>query len=114
MKFCSPFDTALAQSDFPAIYVLNAEGEWKISEQITRDAWTRNAPRGEEPTHLLVRDRSTGLVSWLYLTDRSLLQAHPRLQVRAADSEEEARAFIESLGPACCDPEPWPECSSEG
>ncbi len=105
MTWCSPFDALMAASGPPAIFLRTPEGDWRLEADLTRDGWERLRRRTEpltpkrEPTHVLVRDRATGFVSWFYVTGVDLLLDHPRLDVRVCSSEEEAAALHGELGP---------------
>jgi hypothetical protein len=108
MEFCSPFDEELARSGPAAIFVLNTSGQWRLGPDLTRDGRGRHPePPALDPAFALFRDRTTGLVTWFYVTARALLEGHPRGDARFYPTEEEARAALAAIGPMPVDPEPW-------
>lgn len=105
MNFCSPFDRDMAASGPPAVFVRSPEQEWRVEPDLSRDGWERLGRREEplvpqrSPAHVLVRDRATGFVSWLYVTSTDLLLDHPRLDHRVYDDADTAGLALEALGP---------------
>ncbi len=110
MNFCSPFDRDMAEQGPPALFLRSPELEWRLDADLSRDGWERLRQRSEpqtprrQPAHVLVRDRSTGIVSWFYVTSTDLLEGHPRLDHRVYPSEESAGQAFADLGPV-----PWAE-----
>ena len=98
MRFSSPFDAALAESGPPAVFARNHDGEWKLSENLSRDAWGRAPSPPRDPGFALFRDRETGFVSLLYVTARALVAEHPRADSRFLDDEPAALAALAALG----------------
>ena len=106
--FCSPFDAELAQNGPGAVFMPDHHGELRFDVDRTRDAWER-AP-GPHPhgwTWVLLRDRATGFVNLALVTAPSLMQAHPRADVRHYPDETAARAAREGFGRPPVSAEPW-------
>ncbi len=104
MRFCSPFDRDMAADGPPAVFVRSPEHEWRLEADLSRDGWERLGRRDDplvpvrRPSHVLVRDRATGFVSWFYVTSLDLLLDHPRLEHQPYDSEEACAAVHDRLG----------------
>lgn len=104
MNFCSPFDRDMAALGPPAVFVRSPELEWRLEADLSRDGWERLGRRDEplvpvrRPSHVLVRDRDTGFVSWFYVTSLDLLLDHPRLDHRAYETADACGAAHAALG----------------
>lgn len=106
--FCSPFDEALASQGPAAVFLPDPEGALRFDARWTRDAWGRaEGPHAHGLTWLLLRDRGTGFVTLALVTSPTLITEHPRLEVRAFSTREDAEAERATYGwPPMC-PEPW-------
>lgn len=108
MEFCSPFDEALAAHGPAAVFLRDHKETWRFVADWTRDAWGRSeGPHVHGWTWLLLRDRGTGFVTLALVTSPTLITEHPRLDVRAYASHEEAEAARQALGPVAVAEEGW-------
>lgn len=99
MRFCSPFDEALARSGPAAVFLPDRDGELRFDADWTRDAWERApGPHDTAWVWLLLRDRDTGFVNLLLVTSPTLIERHPRADVRAYPSAEAAIAARAAIG----------------
>ena len=98
MEFASTFDAALAAGGPTGVFARNHDGEWKLSENLTRDAWGRAPDAPRDPAFVLFRDRDTGFVSLFFVTARALVLDHPRADVRFVDSQADALTALAALG----------------
>lgn len=98
MSFCSPFDEAMARQGPAAVFVRTHEGDWMLSDALSRDLATRNGTVSRDVAHVLFRDDATGLVSWWFVTGRDLLADHPRGQVIASGDHATVSARFAALG----------------
>jgi len=98
MVFCSAFDERMAHDGPPALFVRTHDGDWMLSDSLSRDLTTRAGLVSRDVAHVLFRDEATGLVSWWFVTGRDLLAAHPRGQVIAAGASAEIATAYAALG----------------
>lgn len=106
--FCSPFDEALAQQGPAAIFQLDREGLLRFETTWTRDCWGRApGPHAHGWTWLLARDRDSGFVQLILATSPTLLEQHPRQDLRVLPSREAAVEALAALGAPPIRPEPW-------
>jgi hypothetical protein len=106
--FASGWDEACALAGPPAVFLLSREGALKLEVGWTRDAWSRRpGPHAFAWTWTLCRDRATGYVVLALATSPSLLQDHPRMDVRVYADEADARDALAALGAVPSDPSPW-------
>ena len=98
MSFCSPFDEAMAREGPAAVFVRTHDGDWMLSDALSRDLATRAGSVSRDVAHVLFRDGATGLVSWWFVTGRDLLRDHPRGAVLAAGGHDEIAERFEALG----------------
>lgn len=97
--FCSAFDESLAATGPAAIFLPDEEGLWRFDPSWTRDAWGRAAgPHPHGIVYAALRDRRNGFAFVAMVSSKSLLTAHPRLDVRLFDSLDDARGFVSSFG----------------
>lgn len=105
-EFCSPFDEALAHHGPAGVFLPDPEGAWRFQPNWTRDAWGRaEGPHTQGWVWTLLRDTDSGFVLLALVTSPTLLTEHPRLQVRACASREEAESTRAALG--------WPPLAGE-
>lgn len=99
MEFCSPFDEALAHQGPPGVFLRDHKDTWRFVADWTRDAWGR-APGPHEHgwRFLLMRDHATRFVTLALVTSPTLIEEHPRADVRAYATLEEAEAARAELG----------------
>ena len=108
MQFATAFDEALAQSGPPAVFLPDREGLLRFDADWTRDCWERvEGPMAAGWTWVLLRDRATRFVNLLLVTAPALLAAHPRADVRAYTSFDEAAAALAAFGRPPLAGEPW-------
>ncbi len=108
MDFCSPFDEQLALHGPPGVFLRDSDGVWRFQPTWTRDLWGRSpGPHEHGLTYVLARDEASGFVMLLLVTSPTLLQEHPRLQLRPFDSLEAATAAHRALGDPAVVPTPW-------
>lgn len=106
--FCSPFDEALAQAGPAAVFLPDPEGSLRFHASWTRDAWGRApGPHVVGWSWQLFRDKGNGFVQLALVTSPTLIQEHPRLDVRAYATREEAVAAREVFGSPPLANEPW-------
>ena len=99
VKFCSPFDEGVARGGPPAVFLPDEAGIWRLAVEWTQDAWLRSpGPHRSGWRYLLVRDRGTGFVQLALATAPDLLDAHPRGDVRAYDTLDEAMTARSTFG----------------
>ena len=99
MGFCNAFDERLSTTGPAAVFLRDHEGMWRFDASWTRDAWERNpGPHALDPRWVHVRDYDTGFVVCVLVTSPTLLPAHPRGEVRAYTSQEEAFTALEAIG----------------
>ncbi len=103
MRFCNPFDEALAHAGPPAVFLPDPDGYWRFDASWTRDAWQRLDPEAPRPApgawrYVLLRDRATGFVQLALATGPALLGAHPRADVRPFETLEAAEAARGAFG----------------
>ncbi len=90
------------------MFLPNREGAWKLEVGWTRDAWSRKpGPHAFAPTWTLCRDRATGYVVLALVTSPTLLEDHPRMDVRVYPDLETARVARAALGAVPVDRSPW-------
>lgn len=107
MQFCSPFDEALARTGPGAAFLFDPEGMLRFDANWTRTAWTSPGADSVGWTWVLVRDRGSGSVALVLLTDGALLATHPRGDVRRFADLDAALAARDAYGrPPVCR-EPW-------
>lgn len=93
--FASAFDLALARQGPAAVFLPDREGAWRFDADWTRDCWGRApGPHGPDWRFVLVRDAATGFVNLVMVSAATLLDAHPRADVRAFPDEAAARAAL--------------------
>ncbi len=108
MEFANPFDEQLALHGPPAIFLFARDGLLRFDETWTRDAYGRaEGPHERRPVWALLRDQGTGFVMMVYSTAASLLEDHPRLQVRMYDTRDVAEHARASFGEPPLSDEPW-------
>lgn len=108
MRFCSPFDEGVAWRGPAAVFLPDEEGVWRLAVEWTQDAWLRRpGPHDGRWRFVLVRDRGTGFVQLALATAADLLDAHPRGDVRAYDTLEQASAARAAFGRPPIAPEAW-------
>lgn len=108
MGFCNAFDEHLSTAGPAAIFLRDHEGLYRFDASWTRDAWQRNpGPHPLETVFVLVRDHDTGFVARLLVSSPTLLPTHPRGDVKAFGSEEDANAFLATLGALAVSAEAW-------
>jgi hypothetical protein len=108
LPFCSPFDSSLASSGPPAVFLPDTEGSLRFQPNWTRDAWGRaEGPHEHGWTWTLLRDRDTGFVLLALVTSPTLIAEHPRLDVRQCASLDEARSLRAEYGNPPIAAEPW-------
>lgn len=108
MDFNSPFDQQLAERGPACIFLPDREGMLRFDAEWSRDAWGRYpGPHVRAFTWTLLRDRDTGFVMIALVTSPTLLPDHPRMEVRAFESVEEAQAARASFGAPPLSPAPW-------
>ncbi len=106
--FCSPFDEALAHRGPAAVFLPDPEGALRFHPNWTRDAYGRSpGPHLHGWRWLLLRDRGTGYVQIALITSPTLIEAHPRMQVRAYRERADAEAARAALGEPPIAVEPW-------
>ena len=106
--FSNPFDEALAQHGPAAVFLRDPEGAWRMESSWTRDAWGREpGPHAHGWTWLLLRDRATGFVQLVLATSPTLIPSHPRAEVRAYASLDEAEQARAAFGDPPVAGEPW-------
>jgi hypothetical protein len=82
-SFPSAFDEALAREGPAAVFLPDRDGHFRFEPDWTRDAWERApGPHVRGWSWLLLRDQGTGFVSLLLVTAPTLMEAHPRADVR--------------------------------
>lgn len=97
--YCDPFDQALAERGPPAVFTVDADGQWRLDADRTRDAWSRlTGPCALAPVLALLRDRATGYVQLVQAGSAALLIGHPRADVACYADPAEALAVLASLG----------------
>jgi hypothetical protein len=104
LGYGTSFDRALATT-LPAIFLLDADGELRLSLDRTREAWDRlKLQRGPEvvprfaPTHLLLRDRATGWVQYAYVGSIELIQGNSRADTLEFPNEQAAISALTQFG----------------
>jgi hypothetical protein len=104
LGYGTSFDRALA-AIVPAIFLLDADGELRLSLDRTREAWDRlKLLRGPEaspsfaPVHLLLRDRATGWVQYAYVGSIELIQDNPRADILQFPDEHAAISALSQFG----------------
>jgi hypothetical protein len=108
MKFCNDFDAHLAQVGPAAVFLPDRDGLWRFDAEWTRDAWGRHpGPHSVRPVWCLLRDHDTGFVLLVLVTSPTLLPDHTRMDVRAYDSLDAARAARAELGRVPVSRVPW-------
>jgi hypothetical protein len=106
--FCSSFDEALAHTGPAAIFLPDPDGLWRVAPNWSRDAWNRNPGEHKHGlTYILARDLDSGFVQLVLCTSPTLIDAHPRLQIRVFPTEAAARAAREAIGRPPVAPEAW-------
>lgn len=106
--FCNDFDEALARSGPAAVFLLDQEGRLRFDADWTRDAWGREpGPHEHGWVWRLLRDRGTGFVTLVLVTSPTLIQAHPRADIRSYADEAEARAARAAFGRPPLTREAW-------
>ena len=96
--FCSPFDDALAHSGPAAVFLLDPEGALRFQPNWTRDAWSRSGgPHEHGWRWVLLRDQGSGFVLLALATSPTLLDSHPRFDVRQFVNREDAEAVRRSF-----------------
>ena len=105
VEFCNSFDERLARKGPAAVFLVDREGLLRFDARWTRDAWERaSGPHLINWRWLLLRDRASGFVLLALSTGQSLLESHPRLDVRSFDSCELALEAREVFGnPPICE-----------
>ncbi|MBT3220676.1 MAG: hypothetical protein HN348_16440 [Proteobacteria bacterium] len=105
MKFCNSFDERLARKGPAAVFLLDRDGLLRFDARWTRDAWERApGPHQIDWRWLLLRDHATGFVLMALSTGKSLIEHHPRLDVRSFDTYELASKEQEAFGsPPICE-----------
>lgn len=107
-SFCSPFDETLAHEGPAAVFLLDREGLLRFDAEWTRDAWGRlPGPHDKAMTWVLVRDRASGFVQRVLITAPTLLDDHPRLEVRPFPDANAARVALDGLGRPPMAEAPW-------
>jgi hypothetical protein len=108
VEFCNPFDEALAHGGPAGVFLYDRRGMLRFDDMRTRDAWGRApGPHAHRWTWLLMRDHGTHFVSLVLVTSPTLVQAHPRADLRVFDALEDAVAARAAFGePPLCS-EPW-------
>ncbi len=107
-EFCSPFDEHLAASGSAAVFFPDHEGLLRFDAEWTRDAWGRaEGPHAPGWRWLLLRDHDTHYVQLALVTSPTLIEAHPRADVRSFEQEDDALAAWRALGPSRLRREPW-------
>ena len=106
--FCSPFDEALAHHGPAGVFLRDPEGQFRFHLTWTRDAWGR-APGPHEHgwTWLLLRDSDTGFVQLALVTSPTLIEDHPRADVRPYATFEEAVEARRAFGEPPMSATPW-------
>jgi hypothetical protein len=109
LGFGNRFDQLLAESGLPAVFLVDADGELRLSLDRSREAveGLPGADPGAPPRHLLLRDRATGYVVYAMLTG-GLPAAHPRADVEEHPDAPSALAALAALGPCPVWRGPWP------
>jgi hypothetical protein len=107
MDFCSLFDSALAASTTPAVFLPDRHGELRFAANWTRDAYGRVADSAPCHQWALCRDRSSGFVVLALVTGVGLLADHPRLDVILFDDLDEALAARTACGDPPIRGQPW-------
>lgn len=108
MGFCNAFDERLASDGPAAIFLRDHEGLYRFDASWTRDAWERNpGPHDIQTVFVLVRDHATGFVARLLVSSPTLLQAHPRGDVKAFPTEADAEAYLQTLGSLAVSADAW-------
>lgn len=108
LRFCDPFDEALAGSGPASVFLLDREGTLRFDLEWTREGWTRLA--GEPVrgwTWLLLRHHLTGHIHLALSTSPALLAAHPRADVRAYPSADVAIEALSHWGDPAISREAW-------
>lgn len=108
MDSCNPFDTYLAESGPPAVFLFDREGLLRFDPTWTRDAYGREpGPHERGEAWLLLRDHGTGFVTMIFVTSTTLVPSWPRADVRRYTTRAEAEAARAAVGnPPVCK-EPW-------
>lgn len=90
------------------MFLPDRDGLLRFDATWTRDAWGRApGPHVHEPCWMLARDRDSGFVLLLHVTSPTLLEVHPRLDLRRFETSAEAHAARSALGAPPVDREPW-------
>lgn len=99
LSFCDAWDRDLAENGPAAIFLIDPDGELRLSADRSRDAW-RHAPGPHEkaPCHCLMRDGATGHVHYVLSTSPTLVLKHPRLQATRYPDQDAALAALAALG----------------
>ncbi len=99
MEFCTPFDEALAHQGPPGVFLFDAEGALRFQVTWTRDLYGRApGPHALGWRWTLCRDIASGFVQLVLVTSPTLLTEHPRLELRAFEAYDEAKAALDALG----------------
>lgn len=115
LGFCDHFDARLAEAGLPALFVVNGNGELRLADDRTRDAWQRlpqddgglAIPPPRAVTHCLFRDRATGWVQYVLATSPALYADHPRADVREYPDQAAALQALAALGAIPLRRTPW-------
>ena len=99
LPFCDTWDQGLFESGVLALFLVDPDGELRLSADRTRDA-LRHAPGPLEggPCHALLRDRATGHVQYVLATSPGLVVGHPRLAATVYPTQSEALSALAALG----------------
>lgn len=108
MEFCSPFDEQLAHHGPAGVFLRDSDRVWRFQPTWTRDLWGRApGPHAHGHRFVLARDTGSGFVMLLLVTSPTLLTEHPRLQLRAYTTLDEATEAWKALGDPAVVPDPW-------
>lgn len=99
LPFGDEWDRGLFEDGVIALFVVDPDGELRLSGGRTRDA-LRHAPRPltHAACHALLRDRATGHVHYVLATAPELVEGHPRLAATVYPSQADALAALAALG----------------
>ena len=107
LEFCSEFDRGLAVDGPAGVFLRDHKGRWRFVSDWTRDLWERaEGTHNIEWTWTLLRDRDSGFVTLALVTSPSLIQSHPRQDLRHFSTQIAAQRALDAFGqpPICVTP----------
>lgn len=99
MRFCSPYDLALAETGPATIFLRTLEGLWRVQPDLSRDGCERlkRVPERDEGYGLMT-DRATRFVTPVFTTSLALFEDHPRVDVQWFEDEAAMDEALLALG----------------